>query len=129
MQSGAGSRHTRRRSARRPINTTDANGSRNTRDGEHEEVRWSLEEDAWSEEDSKSNSDNARFSGLSDDDNQNDEETGLTGARGKKSRRRRDHRLDRRIVKDSEITREEKKEADQSVIKNMLINGLFIGLW
>lgn len=125
MQSGASSRHTRRRSARRPVNT-DADGI--TRDGEQEEVRWSREEDAWSEEDSKSNSDNAGYSGRSDDD-QDDEETGLTGTRSKKSRRRRDSRLDRRIVKDSEITREEKKEADQSVIKNMLINGMFIGLW
>ena len=90
-------------------------------------MRWSLEEDAWSEEDGKSSSDNG-YSGRSDDDH-DDEETGLTGARGKKSRRRRDSRLDRRIVKDSEITSEEKKEADQSVIKNMLINGMFIGLW
>lgn len=128
MQSGANSRHTRRRSARRPIDTTDASG--NNRVGEQEEVRWSLEEDAWSEEDSKSNSDNAGYSGRSDDDGQDDEETGLTGTRGKKSRRRREGRgLDRRIVKDSEITSEEKKEADQSVIKNMLINGMFIGLW
>lgn len=124
MQSGSSRQHTRRRSARRPI-TTDA--GRNNRNGEQEEVRWSLEEDAWSEEDGKSNSDNA-YSGRSDDDH-DDEETGLTGARGKKSRRRRDSRLDRRIVKDSEITSEEKKEADQSVIKDMLINGMFIGLW
>ena len=124
MQSGSSRQHTRRRSARRPI-TTDA--GRNNREGEQEEVRWLLEEDAWSEEDGKSSSDNG-YSGRSDDDH-DDEETGLTGARGKKSRRRRDSRLDRRIVKDSEITSEEKKEADQSVIKNMLINGMFIGLW
>ena len=128
MQYGAGSRHTRRRSARRPINTAES--SRHDRNDEQEEVRWSLEEDAWSEEDSKSNSDNGRYGGRSDDDGQDDEETGLTGSRGKRSRQRREGRgLDRRIVKDSEITSEEKKEADQSVIKNMLINGMFIGLW
>lgn len=128
MQYGAGSRHARRRSARRPINTAES--SRHDRNDEQEEVRWSLEEDAWSEEDSKSNSDNGRYGGRSDDDGQDDEETGLTGSRGKRSRQRREGRgLDRRIVKDSEITSEEKKEADQSVIKNMLINGMFIGLW
>ena len=128
MQSGAGSRHTRRRSARRPINAADS--SRHDRNGGHEEVRWSLEEDAWSEEDSKSNSDSGRYGGRSDDDGQDDEETGLTGRRGKRSQQRRDGRgLDSRIVKDSEITSEEKIEADQSVIKNMLINGMFIGLW
>lgn len=128
MQSGAGSRHTRRRSARRPINAGESR--RHDRNGEQDEVRWSLEEDAWSEEGPNSNSDNERYGGRSDDDGQDDEETGLTGSRGKKSRQRREGTgLDRRIVKDSEITSEEKKEADQSVIKNMLINGMFIGLW
>lgn len=62
---------------------------------------------------------------------QDDEETGLTGK--DKSRRRRKRRrntlLDERIARDVKITAEEKKEADQNVLKSSLINGLLILSW
>ncbi len=129
MDTSGGSKH-RRRSQRYPKQDgLGTNQPRKTRDGQRDEVRWSLEEDAWSEDDSKSNSDNEGYSGRSDD-GIDDEESGLTGARGKGARRKRDiRRLDNRIVKDSDITGEEKKEADKNVLKDMIINGIFILSW
>lgn len=69
---------------------------------------------------------------LSEDDAlQDDEETGLTGKdkSKRKRRKRRNTLLDQRIVGDSNITAEEKKKADQNVLKKGLINGVLIGLW
>jgi len=62
---------------------------------------------------------------------QDDEETGLTGKdKGNRKRRRRKNTLiDQRIAADLTITAEEKKEADQNVVKKGLINILLIGLW
>ena len=68
---------------------------------------------------------------VSDDDVPDDEETGLTGTdkTRRKQKRRRNTLLDQRIVGDVEVTAEEKKVADQNVIKKSLINGLLIALW
>ncbi|PVH86509.1 TPT-domain-containing protein [Cadophora sp. DSE1049] len=70
---------------------------------------------------------------LSDDGLQDDEETGLTGKdKGRrKSKRRRNTLLDQRIAGEVKvvITDEEKKEADQNVVKKSLINGLLIAMW
>lgn len=62
---------------------------------------------------------------------QDDEETGLTGKdRSRRKRRRRKNTLlDQRIAADVKITAEEKKEADQNVLKNSIINGLLILSW
>jgi solute carrier family 35 protein C2 len=62
---------------------------------------------------------------------QDDEETGLTGndKERRRGRRRRNTLLDQRIASEVKITPEEKKEADQHVVKKILINGLLIGLW
>ena len=133
MESGAGSQHRRRRS-----NYKTHPGSAPPKkplvpqDGVPEEVSWSQDDEPWSDEESKSNSDNQELNNVSDDDDlQVDEEAALTGnARGKqRRRRRRNQHMDQRIVNDSEITKEEKKEADHNVLKSMLIDGLFIALW
>jgi solute carrier family 35 protein C2 len=68
--------------------------------------------------------------GFTDEDLHDDEETGLTGKdrRRKKRKKRRNQLLDQRVVSD-DISPEEKKEADRSVVKSLLINGVLIGLW
>ncbi|KAK3984128.1 triose-phosphate transporter family-domain-containing protein [Cladorrhinum sp. PSN332] len=67
---------------------------------------------------------------LSDEDLHDDEETGLTGGdrRRKRKKRRRNQLLDQRIARDR-ISSEEKKQADRSVLKQLLINLGLIGLW
>lgn len=133
MDSNAGSQHRRRTS----ISSKMQPGSKSQRPqstpgGVPEEVSWSQDDDAWSADESKSTGDEHELSNLSDEDDlQDDEETGLTGkSKGKrKRRRRRNTLLDQRVVKESDISKEEKQEADQNVIKNMAINGLFIVLW
>lgn len=81
-------------------------------------------------EDDDETSEDVELDALSDDGLEIDEETGLTGKdRGKRKRRRRRNTLmDQRIAADR-VTTEEKKEADQNVLKRSLINGLLIGLW
>jgi solute carrier family 35 protein C2 len=67
---------------------------------------------------------------LSDEDLHDDEETGLTlkDKRRKRSKRRRNTRLDQRIVRDK-LTDEERKQADQNVIRKLAVNAVLIGLW
>jgi hypothetical protein len=81
----------------------------------------------------RSASEDVELDDLSDEEDglQDDEETGLTGKnKGRRKRkRRRNTLLDQRVAADVTITAEEKKEADQNVVKNLLINGLLIGLW
>ncbi|PMD32565.1 TPT-domain-containing protein [Hyaloscypha variabilis F] len=82
-------------------------------------------------DDDRSTSEDVELDNLSDDGLQDDEETGLTGKdkSKRKRRRRRNTLLDQRVAADVKITAEEKKEADQNVVKNSLINCLLIGLW
>lgn len=82
-------------------------------------------------DDDRSTSEDVELDELSDDGLQDDEETGLTGQDKSKRKRkkRRNTLLDQRIAADVKITDEEKKEADQNVLKKGLINGLLIGLW
>lgn len=67
---------------------------------------------------------------FSDDDLRDDEETGLTA----KERRRRHKKktrntlLDQRIIGDSN-TADETREADQTVLRKLTVNGTLIGLW
>jgi solute carrier family 35 protein C2 len=67
---------------------------------------------------------------LSDEDLHDDEETALTTKdklrKGRKKRR--NTLLDQRIVRES-ITAEEKRQADQNVMKKSLVNITLIGLW
>lgn len=82
-------------------------------------------------DDDLSTSEDVELDEYSDDGLQDDEETGLTGKdkSKRKRRRRRNTLLDQRIAADVQITAEEKREADQNVVKRGLINGLLIGLW
>jgi solute carrier family 35 protein C2 len=79
--------------------------------------------------------DDDRSTGLNDlseeEGLQDDEETGLTGKDKvrRKQKRRRNTLLHVRVAPEVVITAEEKKEADQYVFKNSLINGLLIALW
>lgn len=68
---------------------------------------------------------------FSDEDLHDDEETGLTkkDKRRKKQKRRRNTLLDQRIARGGDITKEEKKEADQNVVKTLAINAGLILLW
>jgi len=79
-----------------------------------------------------STSEDVELEDLSEEDGmQDDEETGLTGKdKGKRKRKRRRNTLmDQRIAGEIKITAEEKKEADQNVLKKGFINALLIGLW
>ncbi|KAI0869353.1 triose-phosphate transporter family-domain-containing protein [Hypoxylon argillaceum] len=73
---------------------------------------------------------NDSSSSLSDEDLHDDEETGLTrkDKRRKRSKRRRNTRLDQRIARDN-LTDEERKQADQNVVRRLTINAALIGLW
>jgi solute carrier family 35 protein C2 len=97
------------------------------------EGKASLQEDASQERPSleESTSEDMELDNLSEDGLQDDEETGLTGKdRGRrKQRRRRNTLLDQRIAGDIKVTAEERKEADQNVLKQSLVNALLIGLW
>ncbi|KAI1083598.1 triose-phosphate transporter family-domain-containing protein [Whalleya microplaca] len=77
-----------------------------------------------------SRSDERGDDSLSDEDLHDDEETGLTrkDKRRKRAKRRRNTRLDQRIARDK-ITDEERKEADQNVVKKLAVNAVLIGLW
>ncbi|KAH9891403.1 triose-phosphate transporter family-domain-containing protein [Xylariomycetidae sp. FL2044] len=86
-----------------------------------------------SEEDTPRNPSRSRDRGdesLSDEDLHDDEETGLTkkDRRRKRDKRRRNTRLDQRIVRDK-ITDEERKEADQNMVRRLATNVVLIGLW
>lgn len=67
---------------------------------------------------------------FSDEDLHDDEETGLTAKerKGKQRKKRRNTLLDQRIARDK-ISAEEKKQADQNVVRNLAVNGCLIGLW
>ncbi|KAI9767438.1 MAG: Triose-phosphate Transporter [Geoglossum simile] len=67
----------------------------------------------------------------SDDNVEDDEETGLTAKERRRRRRRmrRNTRIDERIIGDLKVTKEEEKEADQSVLKRSIVNVALIGLW
>ena len=69
-------------------------------------------------------------SDISDEDLHDDEEAGLTGGdrRRKQHKRHRNTQLDQRVAQET-VTEDERKEADRSVIKNLLINATLIALW
>lgn len=67
---------------------------------------------------------------FSDEDLHDDEETGLTAKerKRKQKKKRRNTLLDQRIARDN-ISADEKKVADQTVVRKMAVNGCLIGLW
>lgn len=85
-----------------------------------------------SHSDSHSDSTDFELDDMSADGLEDDEETGLTkrDRRRRRRRKRRNTLLDQRIVPSADTyTKEEKKLADQNLIKSMLINAVLIGLW
>jgi solute carrier family 35, member C2 len=67
---------------------------------------------------------------LSDEDLHDDEETGLNSKdkRRKQRKRRRNTRLDQRIVRDK-LTDEERRQANKNIFQKLAINAGLIGLW
>lgn len=84
-----------------------------------------------SDDDSRSDSTDFELDDMSNDGLEDDEETGLTkrDRRRRRRRKRRNTLLDQRVVPGESYTKEEKKLADQNLIKSMLINAVLIGLW
>jgi solute carrier family 35 protein C2 len=81
---------------------------------------------------SQSDSTDFELDDMSADGLEDDEETGLTKGdrRRRRRRKRRNTLLDQRIVPTADTyTKEEKKLADQNLIRSMLINAVLIGLW
>ncbi|KAF4449640.1 hypothetical protein F53441_7112 [Fusarium austroafricanum] len=98
----------------------------------------STEEPKISEEDLDANGfavrkiDESDDDSLSDEDLQDDEETGLTrkDKQRRQKKRSRNTQLDQRIVRDNKpISKEERKEADKTVFKSLMINVILILLW
>lgn len=81
--------------------------------------------------DSGSDSSDFELDAMSNDGLEDDEETGLTkrDRRRRRRRKRRNTLLDQRIIPDDAYTKEEKKLADQTLLKSMLVNGALICLW
>ncbi|KAH7378219.1 triose-phosphate transporter family-domain-containing protein [Pyrenochaeta sp. MPI-SDFR-AT-0127] len=84
-----------------------------------------------SDSESRSDSTDFELDDMSADGLEDDEETGLTkrDRRRRRRRKRRNTLLDQRVVPEDTYTKEEKKLADQNLIKSMLVNGVLIGLW
>ncbi|KAF5719568.1 Gog5p-like vanadate resistance protein [Fusarium globosum] len=97
----------------------------------------STEEPKISEEDLDANGfaiqkDESADDSLSDEDLQDDEETGLTrkDKQRRQKKRSRNTQLDQRIVRDNKaISKEERKEADKTVFKSLMVNVVLILLW
>ncbi|KAF2147392.1 uncharacterized protein K452DRAFT_217152 [Aplosporella prunicola CBS 121167] len=82
--------------------------------------------------DSDSFSDDVEMGKLYEDEGlEDDEETGLTSndRRIRRNRKRRNTRLDERIVGDVAISKEEEKVASAALAKSICANGALVGLW
>lgn len=69
---------------------------------------------------------------FTDEDLQDDEETGLTrkDKQRRQKKRSRNTQLDQRIVRDKkDISKEERKEADKAVFRSLIVNLVLILLW
>lgn len=68
---------------------------------------------------------------FSGDGLEDDEETGLTHPERmkRKKRKRRNTRIDERIIEESVITSEEKRLASQNFLRESLINAILIAMW
>jgi solute carrier family 35, member C2 len=130
MDSITPSGHRRRRSSL--INSLDGEPHTYGVDGMQDNLRWP----DWSEGDGRGSADGGSGSEdldslLEEEGLNDDEETGLTEPerRRRKGKRRRNSPLDQRIVGHSNVTLEERNEANQHLLKRIAINGLLIGLW
>ncbi|KAI9835267.1 MAG: hypothetical protein M1819_002411 [Sarea resinae] len=86
--------------------------------------------DGYASDHSASTSDDLELDHLSEDASPDDEELALTGKdRRKRRRRKRRHtRLDERVA-ETKTTQDERRLADQSVLKASLVNSVLIGMW
>lgn len=69
---------------------------------------------------------------FTDEDLQDDEETGLTrkDKQRRQKKRNRNTQLDQRIARDrKDISKEERKEADKTVFRSVMVNVVLILLW
>lgn len=68
---------------------------------------------------------------FSDEDLHDDEETGLTNKdrSRRQKKRRRNTLLHNRIAREKNISEDERREADKSVVRRLVTNGVFILLW
>jgi solute carrier family 35, member C2 len=130
MDSITPSGHRRRRSSL--INSLDGDPHTYRVDGMQDNLKWS----DWSEDDGRGSADGGSGSEdldslLEEEGLNDDEETGLTEPERRrwKGKRRRNSLLDQRIVGHSNVTLEERNEANQHLLKRIAINGLLIGLW
>jgi solute carrier family 35 protein C2 len=134
MEPGTSGHRRRRSSLMNPVDAHPSSGKPKSKKSPGAAPVTGIPEDGTAEEIAEeSTSEDMELGELSDDDLQVDEETGLTAKDKKRrgKRRRKNTLLDQRIVGDvvGGITEEEKKEADQYVVKNLLVNGILIGLW
>ncbi|OLN88733.1 putative transporter C22E12.01 [Colletotrichum chlorophyti] len=132
MEPMKGAGHRRRRSSLMQ-NAGSSNHSHHERSSSVRNQGNLLEEPKISEEDmgtTPSASKDMDDDSFSDEDLHDDEETGLTkkDKRRRKQKRKHNTRLDQRIVR-GDITAEEKKEADQNVVRRSLVNVGLILLW
>lgn len=128
--------HARRRSsslAGASIPTTKPPRKHKKRPSDHiaEEGEESSSDAERSDSESRSDSTDYELDDMSGDGLEDDEETGLTKGdrRRRRRRKRRNTLLDQRVVPTNTYTKEEKKLADQTLVKSMLINAVLIGLW
>ncbi len=119
--------HRRRRSSL--INSTNASSSRHRSPNPNGDDEDKIVEESSDEESLQAGE--VDEDDVSDEDLHDDEEAGLTGQdkRRKRRKRRRNQQLDQRIAGDDAISPEEKEEADRNVFRNLIINGVLIGLW
>jgi solute carrier family 35 protein C2 len=101
-------------------------------DGMQDNHKWA----EWPEDDGRGSADGGSGSEdldslLEEEGLNDDEETGLTEPerRRRKGKRRRNSLLDQRIIGHSNVTVEERQEANQHLLKRIAINCLLIGLW
>lgn len=77
-------------------------------------------------------SDDSGDESYTDEDLQDDEETGLTtkGKRRRQKKRQRNTQLDQRVAREKNtISADERKEADKDVFRRLVVNGVLILLW
>ena len=137
MENEQAAQHARRRSsslagASIPHTKKDPQKHRRRRSDHIAEEGEEVSSDAGhSDSESRSDSTDLELDDMSADGLEDDEETGLTkrDRRRRRRRKRRNTLLDQRIVPTDTYTKEEKKLADQNLVKSMLINGVLIGLW
>ncbi|KAH7171205.1 triose-phosphate transporter family-domain-containing protein [Dactylonectria macrodidyma] len=122
--------HRRRRSSLKNIGSGQPGSSSRSRTPINEPAK--ISEEGSSLGGFGNRSDDSGDESYTDEDLQDDEETGLTtrGKRRRQKKRQRNTQLDQRIAREKNtISAEERKEADKDVLKRLITNGVLILLW